>query len=64
MKISKNKLYLAMANECINPFEFCDKAKIQYQTYRRIIAGGECKPATVGKIAKVLNCSVPDLLEE
>ena len=62
MKISKIKLEIALANECMNPYELCKKANIQQQTYRRIASNGECKPATVGKVAKALNVKVEDLV--
>ena len=62
MKISKIKLEIALANECMNPSELCKKANIQQQTYRRIASNGECKPATVGKVAKALNVKVEDLV--
>lgn len=63
MKINKQKLQLAMANECINPYDLCEKISIQYQTYRRISAGHNCKPATAGKIAKALNVPVEQLID-
>lgn len=63
MKIIKRKLELALASNCMNPYELCKKANIQHQTYRRIISDCECKPATVGKIAKALNVKVEDLVE-
>lgn len=63
MKVNKSKLELAMAQACMNAYDICKLAGIQYQTYRRIANGGSPKPATVGKIAKALNCSVTDLLE-
>lgn len=62
MKILKNKLEIAMANKCMNPFDLCKSVNIQYQTYRRLALGNECKPATVGKIAKVLEVKVEDLV--
>ena len=62
MRIDKQKLQIAMANACMNPYDLCKKVSIQYQTYRRIVAGNNCKPATVGKIAKALNVRVEDLI--
>lgn len=63
MKINKEKLMLAMANARLNAFELCEAAGIQYQTYRRIIKGNPCKPATAGSIAAALGVRVEDLIE-
>ena len=62
MKISKVKLEIALANNCINPYELCKLAEIQQQTYRRLSAEKDCKPATVGKISKALGMKVEDLI--
>lgn len=64
MIINKRKLGLAMATACVNPYDLCKRANIQYQTYKRISAGKEAKPATIGKIAKALNVPVENLIEE
>ncbi len=63
MKADRQKLLLAMANTCINAYELCKKAEIQYQTYRRVVNGGNSKPATLGKIAKALGVDVSELLK-
>ncbi len=64
MKINNSKLQIALANACMNPYDLCKAVNIQYQTYRRITAGSNCKTATVGKIAKALDCKVTELLED
>lgn len=63
MKVSKLKLEIALANNCMNPYELCKCAEIQRQTYRNLLTGKDCKPATVGKIAKSLNVKVEDLID-
>lgn len=63
MIIGKQKLQIALATACMNPYDLCRAVDIQYQTYRRIIAGNKCKPATVGKIARALNVPVQDLID-
>lgn len=63
MKLNKEKLMLAMANARLNAFELCEAAGIQYQTYRRIIKGFPCKPATAGSIAAALGVRVEELIE-
>ncbi len=63
MKISKTRLELAMAQSCKNPFQLAKEAGCQYQTLRNAINGGNCKPATIGKIAAVLNVPVELLVQ-
>lgn len=64
MKINKEKLMLAMANARLNAYGLCEAAGIQYQTYRRVIKGFPCKPATAGSIAAALGVRVEDLVEK
>lgn len=63
MKINKQRLQIALASACMNPYDLCAKIDISYQTYRRISTGKRCKTATVGKIAKALNVQVQDIIE-
>lgn len=63
MNLSKQKLTIAMANARLNAYGLCAAAGIQYQTYRRIIKGSPCKPATAGSIAAALGVRVEDLIE-
>lgn len=63
MNVNFQKLQIALATACMNPYDLCKEISIQYQTYRRIATGSNCKPATVGKIAKALNVPVTDLIE-
>lgn len=63
MRVNKQKLKIAMASACLNPYALCKAASIQYQTYRRLEAGKNCKTATIGKIARTLGASVTDIIE-
>lgn len=64
MNLSKSKVELAMANACMNPYDLCKSTKITYQTYQRVVSKERnCKPATIGKIAKALNVRVEDLIK-
>lgn len=63
MKINNQKLQIALATACMNPYDLCKAVKIQYQTYRRISNGFDCKPATAGKIAKALDVPVEKLID-
>lgn len=65
MKFDKDKLLLLMAEQCINPYEFCEKAGITYMAYHKAVKGeSKPKPATIGKMARALNVKVQDLLED
>ena len=63
MTIKTKELQLSLAERCMNPYDLCKAAGIQYQTYRRILTNGKCKMATIGKIAKALDMSVKDLMD-
>lgn len=63
MVVNNSKLQIALATACMNPYDLCKAVSIQYQTYRRISSGHNCKPATVGKIAKALNVPVEKLID-
>lgn len=64
MKINKTQLELKMAVSCLNPFQLAENAQIEYQTLRRAINGGNCKPATVGRIAATLGVDVTEIIEQ
>lgn len=63
LRVSKEKVQLAMAEKCMNPYDLCSKANISYASYRRIISKGGCKIATIGRIAKALEVPVTSILE-
>ena len=64
MKINKEKLLLFMARQAMNPYGLCEKAEICYASYRRIVSGTICKPATAGKIARALGVDVTEIIQE
>ena len=52
-----------MANKQISLLDLSKDSGVSSTTICRIQRGeGSCKPATVGKIAKALNCDVKELL--
>lgn len=63
LKISQDKVQLLMAEKCMNPYDLCSTAGISYASYRRIMKEGGCKIATLGKIARSLNCKVTEIIE-
>lgn len=65
MKISISKLMVSIGNSCMTYKEVCSKAGISEVTLRQIKSGlRNPKPSTIGKIAKALNVSVSDLIED
>ena len=62
MLVKKDALHLAMAKQCMNPYEVCRNAGISYQTFRKVHNGKRCKPTTIGKIAKALGVPVESLV--
>ena len=63
MRISEDKVRLAMARKAMNPYDLCSAAGISYPSYRRIMKSGGCKIATLGKIAAALGVDVTEILE-
>lgn len=63
MKISIEKLELAKARACMDSKDII-KAGIPKGTYNTVIFKKSGKPATVGKIAKILNVDVTEILED
>ena len=63
MRLNKTKLEIAQAKKRINPYDLCEAAGIRYNTYRRIVKGGDCKPTTAGNIAAALGVDVEELIE-
>lgn len=63
MKISNEKLELAMANECITRNELAKKSGVAKITLTKKKTNPNIKPVTVGKIAKALKIKVEDLIE-
>ena len=65
MNLNTDKLLILIAEQCMNPYDLCEKADISYIVYHKTVTGkSKPKPATVGKIAKALNVSVKELLED
>ncbi len=63
LQVSQDKVQLRMAEQLMNPYDLCSKAGISYASYLRIMKVGNCKIATLGKLAKALECSVTDIIE-
>ena len=65
MRISNDKLMIALANEGMLLKELAQKAGITMEALRNIRKGKSIpKPATVGKIARALNVNVQEIIME
>lgn len=65
MRISNDKLMIALANEGMLLKELAQKAGITMEALRNIRKGKSTpKPATVGKIARALNVNVQEIIME
>lgn len=64
MIVNKKKLEIAMANACMNAKDLKETSKLPRATVNNVITGRNVRPATVGKIAKALNVSVTEILED
>lgn len=64
LKISPDKLQIAMAKKIMDPYDLCKSAGFSYQTYLRIVKTGNCKLSTLGKLCKALQCEITEILED
>lgn len=63
MKLDRQKFEIARARACMGQADF-EKAGIPKGTLCRAMGGNGCKPETIGKIAKALNCDVLEIIEQ
>lgn len=64
MKISKEKLNLALARKCWNRSDLCANGAVSTQTILNVNNGKSVLPATVGKIAAALGVDVTEIIED
>lgn len=63
MRLNKQNYNVLRARNCLNNSSIAEMATIRKATLCRALNGKECKPETIGKIAKALNCDVLDIIE-
>lgn len=63
LKVSKEKLEIAMARAELNRNTLAEKAGMPIPTICNVYQRQTCKPATVGRIAKALGVDVTEILE-
>lgn len=65
MKLSSEKLFLAMAKEQVNIEELSKRACLSRKTISRQLSGNTTtRPDIIGTISKALNIQVEELLED
>ena len=64
MKISRNKLNVALARKQWNQRDLRDNAIVSAQTILNLNKGKSVMPATVGKIAAALGVDVTEIIED
>ncbi len=62
LRIDAKKVQVLMAERLMNPYDLCSKAEISYQGYQHIMKSGNCKIATLGKLAMALEVPVTAIL--
>lgn len=63
MRLSRKKFEIARARACMGQADL-EKAGVPKGTLCRAIGEKECKPETIGKIAKALGCDVTEIIEQ
>ena len=64
MKISKKKIEIAMARNCMNTVDLQKTTGMPRPTVDNVISGKNARPGTVGRIAKALGVDVMDIIEQ
>lgn len=63
MKINKKKYELALARTCMTTGEVIEKSGMPAPTVLGALYGKSVRPATLGKIARVLDVDVTEIME-
>ena len=64
MKADIRKLRLAMARACMNPQDLANAAEMPPQPVNGVLRGRSVRPATIGRIARVLCVDVAEIVKE
>ena len=62
MKINREKYELARARACMGQKDL-EAAGIPKGTLCRVISGIDCRPETIGKLARALKCDVTEIID-
>lgn len=64
MRISKEKLLLAMARACMDTRGLAEAAQLPRPTLNNAIIGRSVRPSTLGHIAKALGIDPAEIIEK
>ncbi len=64
MKLSREKLDIQIAKNCITVPELAKNYGVSAQRIRMILNSKKVAPVTAGKLAKALGCDVTEILED
>lgn len=62
MKLDKQKYELVCARACVSSKDIIAKG-ISKGTLHRMLSGAAIRPETIGKLAKVLECDVTEIIK-
>lgn len=63
MKVSREKLKLAMARACMNTADLADAAGLPRPTVNNVVVGKSVRTGTLGRIARALGVDPTDILD-
>lgn len=63
MKLNVIRILVILAKTTQSKAKLAENAKLSRQTVTNVLKTGECKPETVGKIAKALGVDVTEIIE-
>lgn len=64
MRISRDKIQLAMAKSGFSNSKLAESAHVSRQTVSYIIHGKDCRPEIAGKLASALDVPVETIIQE
>lgn len=64
MKLSREKLDIQIAKNCLTVSELAKNYGVSAQRIRMILNSKQVAPVTAGKLAKALGCDVTEILED
>ena len=63
MKADKEKIFILMANKCMEVKDLEVQSNMPRSTLNKVLAGKRVRPVTLGKVAKALNVDVENIIE-
>lgn len=63
MKISKEKVDIAMAQKSLNQTMLAESMKVSRTYLSSVLNGKNCRPDTVAKLSKALDVDVTEIIE-